>query len=94
MRAGLTVAALVAALLLGGCGSGSGGKSSSTAAASATRSTATNIVTGPDGEISVNGHVEHVAKGTRRACYQQWAREFAPGEQRRALLSQCKNLPQ
>jgi hypothetical protein len=92
MRAGLTVAALVAALLLGGCGSS--GKSSSTGASSVTQPAATHIVTGANGNTSVNGRLEHVAKGTRRACYHQWAKEFAPGEQRRALLSQCKNLPQ
>jgi hypothetical protein len=45
------------------------------------------VVTLPNGEPAI------VAPGTRKACFKKWAPQFPPGQARRAILAQCRNIP-
>jgi hypothetical protein len=65
-----------------------------TASPAATQPATTNTPRSDNGIITTpSGQLERVAPGSRWACIHRLAPEFAPGQQRQAVLSQCRNLP-
>jgi hypothetical protein len=64
-----------------------------TTSQAATKTTQATTSTSTRSTITVGGQVESVAPGTRQACIHEWAPQFPAGRPRKAVLSQCKNLP-